>query len=139
MTRRSLISLLGAARSAFAGTPEEFAVIVNKSNRYESITRARLAWLFQRRISRWPWGAEVVPIEVSDRHLNTCFARAILRSTLEAQAVYWIDQKATRNINAPLRLPSVEAVITEVASRPGAIAYIPPPAVDSRVRPLRLE
>lgn len=142
MTRRLFFLMPGLVRLTLARSAavDDFVVIVHKSNHFDSISRSKLGYLFQRKISRWPWGAEVMPIEPADAVLLKGFAETVLHTTPEALAVYWIDQKATRSVDPPLRAPNVQAAIESVATRPGAIAYIPSPStLDERIKVLRLE
>jgi ABC-type phosphate transport system substrate-binding protein len=117
----------------------QFVIIVNKQNQLQELSVAKLKTIFLRRISRWPWGAAIDPVDLpEDSVLRREFAREVLNTTLAELGVYWIDQKATRSVNPPVVAPSVEAVKAAVAAQPGAIGYIPASAVDARVRILEL-
>jgi ABC-type phosphate transport system substrate-binding protein len=138
----TVVMLLWAATSstdASPGATREFVVIVNKQNPLSELSTVKLRTVFLRRISRWPWGAEIQPVDLSDGSaLRRNFAREVLDSTLAQLEIYWIDQKQTRNINPPAVAPSVEAAKSTVAAYPGAIGYIPALAVDGRVKTLEL-
>jgi len=117
-----------------------FVLIVNKTNQFESLSRSRAKHIFLKRIGRWPWGAEVVPIDLPEGSpLRRKFVNTILGVNVEELSVYWIDQKVTRNLNPPLPAESIQAAKKMVAARVGAIAYIPESAVDDTVKVLRLE
>ncbi len=121
--------------AAGADQMDSFVVVVNKSNRMGSLSVSKLKVVFLGKISRWPWGAEIVLVDLPDRNsVRKAFARNILDSTPEDLAVYWIDQKVTRSLNPPTRAANVAAAKQIVASKPGAVAYIPASAVDDTVK-----
>ena len=138
----TLVVVLWAAASTSGASPgqgRQFVVIVNKQNQLNELSVGKLKTIFLRRISRWPWGAAVHPVDLPEGSaLRRDFAREVLDSTLAELGVYWIDQKATRNINPPVVASSVEAVKAAVAAQPGAIGYIPASAVDGRVKILEV-
>jgi hypothetical protein len=144
MTRRSLLfftaGLLAAAGSVGGEKPQQFVVIVNKSNRFDSLSRAKLGFLFLRKVSRWPWGAEAEPIDLPPHSsVREEFVRYVLRTTDERMSAYWIDQRSTTGIGPPAQAASPAAAKSLVASRPGAIAYIPLSELDDTVKVLRVD
>jgi hypothetical protein len=56
----------------------------------------------------------------------------------EQLTAYWIDQKATRGLNPPLRVLEPAAAKALVAARPGAIAYIPTATLDGTVKAFKV-
>jgi ABC-type phosphate transport system substrate-binding protein len=130
------LALLGGMNAAQA---PQFVIVVNKQNQLAELSPGKLKTIYLRRISRWPWGAEILPVDlVDDSGLRQEFSRSILGSTPEELAVYWIDQKVTRSVSPPLIARNPEAVKSAVASQAGAIGYIPITAVDARVKVLEL-
>jgi hypothetical protein len=144
MTRRQYIRLgIGAfwtscqARGNFDG---ECAVIVHPSNRFDALSRSKVSYLFLRKVSRWPWGAEVAPLDLSQNEpVRQVFVQRVLGISEEQLAEYWIDQRATRGVNPPLQVRDVAAAKLWVAARPGGIAYVPSSAVDATVKALRID
>jgi hypothetical protein len=129
-----------ALGSAAGKREEKFVVIVNPSNQFDALSRSKLSYLFLRKVSRWPWGAEVDPIDLrAQEPARHQFIREVLGTTDERLAQYWIDQKESRGVNPPTEARDVTAAKAMVAARPGAIAYIPESAVDGRVKVLRVE
>jgi ABC-type phosphate transport system substrate-binding protein len=127
---------------ALSGSAPErnFAIIVNRSNKFESLNRTKVAAMFMGKISRWPWGAEAIPIDLRDSSaIKSAFVKAILKSSFEELKVYWIDQKITTNVNPPFQAVDGRAAKLLVASKPGAIAYIPRELVDESVKELKVE
>jgi hypothetical protein len=144
MTRRRYLCLalgvLVVLAHSDAKNETEFVVIVHPSNQFDALSRSKLNLLFLRRVSRWPWGAEVEPINLaSDGLARREFTRQVLRTTEEQLAAYWIDQRATRGVSLPIRVPDGAAAKALVSTRPGAIAYIPAAELDSTVKTLRVD
>ena len=97
-------------------------MIVHPSNRFDTLSRSKVSYLFLRRVSRWPWGAEVAPVELSNPNkVRGEFIAQVLRTTEEQLQAYWIDQRTTRGVSPPVQVPDVQSVKALVAARPGAI------------------
>lgn len=144
MTRRALLALaLGALVTPLraAATDEgKFVVIVNLSNRFDRLTRSKLSFLFLRKVSRWPWGAQVEPIDLaSGGPARREFTRQVLRTTAEQLNQYWVDQLTTRGVNGPTEVPDAAAAKILVAARAGAVAYIPVAELDHTVKALQID
>ena len=144
MTLRTIFGLACMILLALAGADakreEQFVVIVNPSNHFDTLSRSKLSFLFLRKVSRWPWGAEVDPIDLPQHDLARAeFTRRVLGTTEDWLTNYWIDQKATRGVNPPVEVRDVAAAKALVASHPGAIAYIPSSALDATVKAIKVE
>jgi ABC-type phosphate transport system substrate-binding protein len=134
-TAALLLALAGEQRGE-----APFAVIVNKANKYDSLNRAKLSYIFLGRISRWPWGAEVVAVDVrGNPPARAVFLRSILKTTSEDLDAYWIGQKMTRNADPPARAADWASVKQMVASKPGAVGFVPAAMVDGTVKVLAVE
>ncbi len=134
------LSLLAALGSAGGPREEEFVLIVNRSNQFDSLSRSKIGFLFLRKVSRWPWGAEAEPIDLPPHEsARRWFSKHVLRSTEEQVDEYWIDKRATRGVSPPLQVPNAAAAKAVVAARPGAIAYIQAAAVDGTVKVLKVD
>lgn len=111
------------------------ALIVNKDNRIERLSPSKVRVIFLRNISRWPWGAEITPVDLPDSNpVRQEFLHSMIGWTPAQMEVYWIDQKISKSVDRPVRAASVREAKTLVASHPGAIAYIPSEDVDATVR-----
>jgi hypothetical protein len=144
MTRRQYlclgISLCWESYQAQGSQGQEFAVIVHPSNRFDNLSRSKLGFLFLRKISRWPWGPEVAPLDlVPGEPLRRVFAQRVLRISEEQRAAYWIDQRATRGVSPPAEARDAAAAKLWVAARPGGIAYVSLSSVDSTVKVIRID
>ena len=126
MTRRRFFSFaltIPCLRLSATGKVEDpLVVIVHPSNRFDTLSRSKVCYLFLRRVSRWPWGAEVAPVELSNPNkVRGEFIAQVLRTTEEQLQAYWIDQRTTRGVSPPVQVPDVQSVKALVAARPGAI------------------
>jgi hypothetical protein len=144
MTRRAWlglsVGLLFALRGTDGSREEDFVVIVHPSNRFDALSRSKVNFLFSRKVSRWPWGAEVEPMDLVPRSpARRWFTREVLRTTEEQLAEYWIDQKATRGMNPPGVVSDPAAAKALVAARAGAIAYIPAAQLDHTVKAIKVD
>jgi hypothetical protein len=144
MTRRQHIRLaagfLWAARQSLGKPNEDFVVIVHLSNRFDALSSSKVSYLFLRKVSRWPWGAEVAPADLSGTEpIRKRFVEQVLRMSQEQLAELWIDQRATRGVSPPVEVRDAAAAKLWVAKRPGGIAYIPSSALDSTVKAIRVD
>jgi hypothetical protein len=144
MTRRQHIRLAAgvfcALLPAFGERKEEFVVIVHPSNRFAALSRSKVNYLFLRKVSRWPWGAEAAPVDLGPGEpARREFVQQVLRMSEDQLAAYWIDQRATRGVSPPVEARDVEAAKRWVASKPGGIAYIPASALDGTVKAIRVD
>ncbi|HEV3215283.1 MAG TPA: hypothetical protein VGZ27_06150 [Vicinamibacterales bacterium] len=136
MTRRTwLFAVLGVLLER-----PGFAVIVHPSNHFETLSRSKLSLLFLRRVSRWPWGAAVEPVDlVPNEPARVEFILQVLKTTERDLDQYWIEQTTTRGISRPVQVASAAEAKSIVATRPGAIAYIPAADLDRTVKVLKVD
>src|SRR4030088_3406988 len=98
-----VLSVIAELGSASALREEEIVLIVNRSNQFDSLNRSKIAFLFLRKVSRWPWGAKAEPIELTAHGpARRWFSKQVLRITEEQVDEYWIDQRATRGVRPPI-------------------------------------
>jgi hypothetical protein len=144
MTRRQYILLaagaLWASRQSFGKPNEEFVVIVHPSNRFDALSSSKVSYLFLRKVSRWPWGAEAAPADLAGNGpIRRRFVEQVLGMNQEQLAELWIDQRATRGVSPPVEVRDAAAAKVWVAARPGGIAYIPSSALDNTVKAIRID
>jgi len=144
MTRRQYLrtaaSVFWASRQALGSLKGEFAVIVHPSNRFDALTRSKVSSAFLRKVSRWPWGAEVAPADLAGTEpIRGKFLQQVLQMNEEQLAAYWIDQRVTRGVSPPLQVRDAAAAKLWVAARPGGIAYILSSALDGTVKAIRID
>jgi hypothetical protein len=128
-------------RPAIAQVKDQaFVVIVHPSNQFDALSRSKLSFLFLRKVSRWPWGAEVEPVDlVPGQPARREFMRQVLKTSERDLDQYWIDQTATRGVSRPVQVTGAAEARSVVAMRPGAIAYIPAAELDRTVKVLRVD
>jgi hypothetical protein len=144
VTRRNwflvVFGLLLARPGIVHAKDPEFVVIVHPSNRFDALTRSKLSFLFLRKVSRWPWGAEVEPVDLAPNEpVRLEFTRQVLRTTERDLVQYWIDQTTTRGISRPVQVTNAVEAKSVVAMRPGAIAYILTADLDRTVKALKVD
>ena len=144
MTRRQYFRLaagvLWTPHEAAGGLREEYLVIVHPSNRFDALSRSQAGYLFLRKVSRWPWGAEVAPLDLAEGEpVRRFFVEQVLGISEQQLAEYWIDQRATRGVSPPLQVRNAAAAKLLVAAKPGGIAYIPSSAFDATGKAMRIE
>ena len=144
MTRRFYfrftLALLAALPGSTQKRPNEVVVIVHPSNRFDSLSRSQLNYLYFRKVSRWPWGAEAEPIDLpANDTVRREFTRELLRTAEAHLDTYWIDQRATHGLTPPAVVPDPAAAKAFVAAHPGAIGYIPAAALDNTVKVIKVE
>jgi hypothetical protein len=137
---RFAAGLIWAFLPVLASAREELVVIVHPSNRFDALSRSKVSHVFLRKVSRWPWGAEVAPANLPAGHpIHQEFLQQVLRMNEEQLAEYWIDQRATRGLSPPIQVRDPAAIKVWVAARPGGIGYIPASALDSTVKAIRVD
>jgi hypothetical protein len=144
MTRRNWFLVVCGVLLARQGIAQVedggFVVIVHPSNRFDALSRSKLSFLFLRKVSRWPWGAEVEPVALaSNQPVRLEFTRQVLRMTERDLDQYWIDQTTTRGVSRPIQVTGAAEAKSIVAMRPGAIAYIPTAELDRTVKALKVD
>jgi hypothetical protein len=143
VTRRTwLLGVCGVllARPEIAVAKDDaFVVIVHPSNQFDALARSKLSLLFLRKVSRWPWGAEVEPIDLVTPSVRLDFTRLVLKTTARELDQYWIDQTTTRGLSRPVQVRTPAEAKSVVAMRSGAIAYIPIADLDRSVKALRVD
>lgn len=142
MTRReAILSMTGGLEPlrVQAGSAP-FVLIVHPSNRFEQLSRSKVALLFLGKVSRWPWGAEAEPVDLAgNAAARASFLRLVLRMSSEAFAEHWIEQRTGRGISPPTVAATAADAVALVARRPGAVGFVPESEVREGVRILRWE
>jgi hypothetical protein len=96
------VGALLALKGAGGKSEGALVVIVNRSNRLDSLSRSQLRYLFLRNVSRWPWGQEAEPIDLPAHDVTRQeFTREVLLTTEAQLGTYWIGQRATYGLRPP--------------------------------------
>jgi ABC-type phosphate transport system substrate-binding protein len=127
-----LLALVLAATTLFASQsgptgPVErpFHVIVNASNPIASIGREELSAIFMKKLSRWPSGADVVPIDqLPESSLRERFSRLVHGKSTGYVIRYWHRLIFAGRAIPPREAQNDAAVIDLVRTQRGAIGYV---------------
>lgn len=119
----ALALLLTLAPSA--SPVEGFRVVVNDKNPAATLTRSEVARMFMKKITEWPDGLEVAPVD-QERTSATrdAFSREIHQKDADAISAYWQTLVYSgRETPPPVRKSDAE-VVEYVRGNPGAIGYV---------------
>lgn len=136
-----LLALLLVLASAPAARAEEsgFRVVVHPSNGAETITRRHLSELFLKKVTRWPDGAAVHPVEPPESsRTRAYFLSDVLGKSALAIKMFWNKRVYSGREVPPVEKPSDEAVVAFVRDTPGAIGYVAAGAPAEGVKVLEL-
>jgi ABC-type phosphate transport system substrate-binding protein len=110
---------------AAAQRSEGFKMIVNNANTTTSVNRQFLADAYLKKVTRWPNGKSIQPIDGKpSSQTRVFFSASVMKKPVPAVRNYWTQMIfGGRNIPPP-EAPSEEAIIAYVAKRVGAVGYI---------------
>jgi ABC-type phosphate transport system substrate-binding protein len=121
-----LIAVLLAATSAIAeNSPPAFVVIVNPARRASNIDGKFVADAFLRRATRWPDDTAIQPVDLGpEAPARARFSQTILSRSVSSVRSYWQQRIFSGQGLPPPELPDEDAVVSYVATHPGAIGYV---------------
>jgi ABC-type phosphate transport system substrate-binding protein len=115
---------------------EQIAVIVANAQELESLSRADLARIYERRRRFWNDGARIIPINLpADHPLRRQFSLQVFNRPPEEMQDYWNTQYF-HGVSPPYVLASEQAVLEFVANTPGAIGYVNARVLNGQVKVL---
>jgi ABC-type phosphate transport system substrate-binding protein len=115
---------------------DELLIIVAKDSAITKINSRQLERIFRRKTLINQQGEGWVPINLGiDNPLRLAFSKRLFKQRPAEMETFWNIQYF-KGISPPYVVTSEEAVLRFVASTPGAIGYINPCHMDSRVRVL---
>ncbi len=139
--RARLLSLLlaAAAGPALADGPG-FQVIVNASNPADSITRRQLSDMFLKKVTHWPDGLTVEPVEPPERSLTRAYFLSDVMGGKSALALktFWQKRVFSGRDTPPVEKGSDEEVVAFVRANRGAVGYVAATAPVAGVKVLTL-
>jgi ABC-type phosphate transport system substrate-binding protein len=134
--KRAFTALALLVAFAPAATPgERYRIVVNEKNPAASLTRSEVARMFMKKITEWPDGADVAPVD-QERTSATrdSFSREIHQKDADAISAYWQTLVYSgRETPPPVRKSDAE-VVDFVRSNPGAIGYVSASAATDGVK-----
>jgi hypothetical protein len=115
---------------------DSLLVITHRNSVIEPMSLKTLKNIFRRKIWVNEQGIPWVPLNLSAEHpLRRAFSQKLFEMYPEQMENYWNEQYF-QGVMPPYVVASEEAVLRFVASMPGAIGYILPCHLDSRVQVL---
>jgi ABC-type phosphate transport system substrate-binding protein len=124
MRTRALVTALLLALAGRAAAEEAFKVVVHRQNPATSLTRSQVSQLFLKKVTRWPNGAFVTPVEPADEALKARFYERVTGKSTGALRAYWNQLIFSGRDVPPLERRDDEAVIDFVRGNAGAIGFV---------------
>lgn len=136
ITAAALLLMLTPALGSQPEAPD-FIVIVSASNTTRQVDRRFLANAFLKKITRWPDGDAIRPVDLEPgAAARRSFTASVLDRSVAAVKSYWQQIIFTGNGLPPPELASDEAVIAYIRTHDGAVGYVSTQCVLRGVKPL---
>lgn len=117
----ALFLLLSVQRAQAAGVK----VVVHATNGLDSITKARVADLFLKRVTRWENGRAVTPVDQSEKNAaRAAFTKELLGKEVLWVKSYWQKMIFSGRATPPAELSSDTQVLELIRTNPDAIGYV---------------
>ncbi len=136
---RKLLLLLALAAALPAAAEEPFKLVVHPGNPATSLPRAEVSLLFLKKVTRWPDGKVVQPVEPADERLHERFCREVHGKSPAAVQSYWNQLIFSGREVPPLEKATAEEVLAYVRANPGAIGVVPAGEATPGVKVLALK
>jgi ABC-type phosphate transport system substrate-binding protein len=102
-----------------------FKVIVHPSNGATSVTRRELADMFLKKVTRWPDGEAVHPVEPPEQSkARAYFLNSVIGKSAYAVKMFWSRRVFEGRDVPPLEKRSEDEVVAYVRATPGAVGYV---------------
>ena len=100
-------------------------VIVHSSNALSSITKAKAADLFLKRVTRWESGRVVTPVDLSEKSaVRAAFSKQLLGKEVSSVKSHWQKMIFSGRATPPVELSTDAEVIEFVRNNADAIGYV---------------
>lgn len=114
------IALLPAAAASAA-----VKVVVHGSNPVASVTKAKAADLFLKRVTRWDNGRTVTPVDLAEKNpARAAFSKELLGKEVAWVKSYWQKMIFSGRATPPVELSSDAEVLDLVRGNQDAIGYV---------------
>lgn len=102
-----------------------FLIVVNRANPTRSITRGFLADALLKRVTRWPHGEGIQPVDLdAGSPVRRRVTEDVLGRTVPAVRSYWQQMIFSGRGVPPVDFPDDRSVVRYVAGHRGAIGYV---------------
>lgn len=126
MRKTSFILLLCSIALLPAGAASAAVkVVVHGSNPVASVTKAKAADLFLKRVTRWDNGRVVTPVDLSEKSTaRAAFSKELLGKEVAWVKSYWQKMIFSGRATPPVELTSDAEVLDFVRGNQDAIGYV---------------
>lgn len=129
MNRRLALSLFLALAAVPAASrvaqAQDFVVVIHASNPQTSMQASEVSALFLKRVTRWPDGDRVEPIDLSARSsVRESFSEAVHGKDVAWVESYWNKMIFSGRASPPPEVDNDREVVAFVAATPDAIGYV---------------
>lgn len=100
-------------------------LVVHATNAVDSITKAKVADLFLKRVTRWENGRTVTPVDQSEKNaVRTVFSKELLGKEVSWVKSYWQKMIFSGRATPPAELSSDSEVLELIRTNTDAIGYV---------------
>jgi ABC-type phosphate transport system substrate-binding protein len=126
MKRRQILAALTLFLLFFVARAQAgVTVIVHQSNAVDSITKAKVADLFLKRVTRWENGRAVIPVDQSEKSAaRAAFTKDLLGKEVSWVKSYWQKMIFSGRATPPAELSSDNQVLDFIRANADAIGYV---------------
>lgn len=129
-----------ATTSAQSGSRTAFRVVVHPDNPVDALTQAELSRLFLKKVTTWPEGGKVEPVDQIDAApVRSAFSSAIHGRQVSAIKAYWNKVIFSGRGLPPPELEGDREIVAFVRSHPRGIGYVSSGTDTSALKVLRVE
>lgn len=118
-------SARGASHVRALDVGDAFQLVVHPASRSAVLTRDFVAQAFLKRVTRWPDGGTIHPVDLRpDSATRRAFSERVLARSVSAVRSYWQQRIFSGRDLPPPELDSDDAVLRYVVNTAGAIGYV---------------
>jgi TonB family protein len=118
-------AIISLCAIADAMAQQGFVIVVNATNAAADLTVDQISRVFQKKTSRWPSGAAVVPVDLPEHSpVREAFTQAIHGRSVTAIKAYWQSQIFSGRRIPPVEKTTDAEVLAFVGAEVNAIGYV---------------
>ncbi len=139
LTNRFILLLLTTMLLSAEVFAADFAIIVNRDNPVETLSKAEIKKIFLGTKTFWDNGDSIDVLLQNEGEPHQSFVHDILNKTPKQFQMYWKRELFSGTGIPPRRSPDDQSVKTAVAADPRMISYIATIHLDNSIKRIRLE
>jgi len=137
---QALLPALLLAAAPVRAEDASLRIVVHPANAAESTSRRELSQLFLKKITQWPDGTPVHPVEPPETSVaRAYFLSDVIGKSAFAVKTFWNKRVFAGRDVPPIEKGSDEEVVAFVRATPGAIGYVGPGAAVEGVKVLPIK